>query len=65
MGKETLTFGNIEIQKNIFYRYKSPIFKKDVDIEKVLVSQKFLLVENTMYTLLVACIMIIKLSHHK
>ena len=40
MGKEILTFDNIEIQKNKFYRYKSPIFKKDVDIEKVLVSHK-------------------------
>ena len=38
MGKEILTFGDIEIVKNKFYLYKSPIFLKDLDIEKVLVS---------------------------
>ena len=27
MDKEILTFGNIEIAKNIFYRHKAPIFK--------------------------------------
>ena len=35
MGKETSTFGNIEIEKNKFYRRKIPIFLKDVNIEKV------------------------------
>ena len=40
MGKEMLTFGNIEIEKNIFYRQKSPIYLEDVDIKKVLVSYK-------------------------
>ena len=40
MGDEILTFGNVEIEKNEFYYYKSPIFLKDVDIEKVLVSKK-------------------------
>ena len=39
MGKEILTFGNIEIKKNKFYRNKS-IFFKDEDIEKILVSNK-------------------------
>ena len=38
MAKEILTFGDIEIKKN--YRYKSPISLKDVDIEKLLVSNK-------------------------
>ena len=33
----------IEIGKNKFYGHKSPIFKKDVDIEKVLVSTRFFL----------------------
>ena len=28
MGKEILTFGDIEIQKNKFYRHKSPILFK-------------------------------------
>ena len=37
MGRETITLGDIEIEKTKFYHSKSPIFKKDVDIEKVLV----------------------------
>ena len=40
MGKEILTFGDIEIEKNKFYRNKIPILLKDVDIEKVLVCNK-------------------------
>ena len=40
MGKETLTFGDIEIEKNKFDSYKSPCPLRDVDIEKVLVSNK-------------------------
>ena len=38
MGKEILTFGDIEIGKDKFYRYKSPIFLEDVDYHNVLVS---------------------------
>ena len=34
MGKEILTFGNIEIEKSQFFRHKTPIFLEDVDIEK-------------------------------
>ena len=41
MGKETLTFGDIEIEKNKFYHNKTPIFLKDIDIEKVVSSIKF------------------------
>ena len=40
MGKEILTFGNIVIEKNKFYCHKTPIFLRDLDIEKVLVSNK-------------------------
>ena len=40
MGKEILTFGNIEIEKRNVYRYKILILLGDVDIEKVLVSNK-------------------------
>ena len=36
MGKEVLTFGDIEIEKYKFYL----IFLEDVNIEKVLVSNK-------------------------
>ena len=28
MGKEILTFGDIEIEKNKFYRNKTPVFFK-------------------------------------
>ena len=40
MGKEILLFGDIEIKKHKLYRYKSPIFLEDVDIDNVLVSNK-------------------------
>ena len=40
MGKEFFTLGNIEIEKNKLYCYKSPIFLKCINIEKVLVSNK-------------------------
>ena len=33
MGKEMLTFDNIEIEKNRFYCHKTPIFWGDVDTE--------------------------------
>ena len=38
MDKEILTFGDIKIERKKFYRHESPIFFKDVGIEKVLVS---------------------------
>ena len=41
MCKEILTFGDIEIEKNKFYRHKNLfILFKDINIEKVLVSNK-------------------------
>ena len=40
MGKEILLFGHIEIEKNKFYRNKTPIVLEDPDIEKVLVSKE-------------------------
>ena len=64
MGKETLTFGHIEIEKNRFYRHKTPVLLKDVDIEKVLISKKISFGKNDISTLLVTCIMMIKLSHY-
>ena len=33
-------FGKMEIEKKKFYRHKTPIFKKDVEIERILVSNK-------------------------
>ena len=40
MGKEILTFGDIEIETKKFYHHQSPILLKNVDIEEVLVSNK-------------------------
>ena len=64
-----LKFEDAEIDKNEFYHHKTPVFPifflRDVDIEKVLISNKrFPLVKKTISTLLVTCIMIIKLSHY-
>ena len=39
-GKEIVTFEDIEIEKNKFYRDKAPVPLNDVDIEKMLVSTK-------------------------
>ena len=40
MSKEILAFEDIEIDRNTFHCHESPVFLKDVDIEKVLVSNK-------------------------
>ena len=67
MVKEILTFGDIEIKKNNFYPHNTPIFffeggRRDVDIEKVLASNKISFVEKN-YKYLVTCT-IIKLGHY-
>ena len=46
MGKEILNFSDIEIGKNKFYHHESPILFKDLDIERVLVSNKISLGEK-------------------
>ena len=40
IGKEILTFEDIQIKKYMFYRHESPTCLKDVNIKKVLVSKK-------------------------
>ena len=40
MSKEILTFDDIKIEKNKFHHHKSRVPLRDVDIEKVLVSNK-------------------------
>ena len=40
MGKQILTFVKSEIEKNKFHRYGTPIFLRDVDIKKALVTNK-------------------------
>ena len=59
-----LTFEDIEIENKNFYHRNTSIFKKDVDIEKELVSNKISFGEKTITTLLVTCVMIIKLNHY-
>ena len=55
-------FGNIENEKNIFHRYKIPIYLKDLDIENVLVSNKISSIGKIFKYFMVACGVIIKLS---
>ena len=38
--KRTIQFGDIEIKKQKFYRYKRPISIKDIDIDKIVASNK-------------------------
>ena len=53
VGEEISTFGDNEIEKNKFYPNETSIFKKDADIEKVLVSKKIDIgVKNYKYWLL-------------
>ena len=40
MDKEIIIFGDIELEKHKFGRYKTPIFLEDVDIKRVLLSNK-------------------------
>ena len=40
MGKEILTFEDIEIEKDKFYDNEIPVSLKDIDIEKMLVSNE-------------------------
>ena len=40
MGKEILTFEDIEIEKDKFYDNKIPVSLKAIDIEKMLVSNE-------------------------
>ena len=40
--KDVLTFGDIEIEKDKFYQYDSPIVLKDRDIDNVLVPNNIL-----------------------
>ena len=55
--------GNIKIEKYKLYRDKIRVHLRDTDIEKVLASNKISLRKITINTLLVTCIMIIKLIH--
>ena len=64
MDEEIVTFEDIEIEKDKFYRYKSPIFLEDVDIENIVIFKKRSPNEKNNKYFLVTCMMIIKLNHH-
>ena len=49
MCKKILTFRDIEIEKNKFYCNKTHIFLKNVDVDKVLVSNKISFGEKNYY----------------
>ena len=51
MGKEIITFGNTEIEKQKFY-FKNLFFLKDVDIGNLLISNKTSFGEKIVYRLL-------------
>ena len=53
MGKEILTFGDIELakKKKEFYYNTSPVPLKDIHIEKILVSKKISSGKKTLNTL--------------
>ena len=46
MGKEIMTFGDIEVQKYKFCQSKSPVSINDVDISKIVVSNRILFAER-------------------
>ena len=64
MGKENLTFEILKLKKINFTAMKVLFFLKDVDIEKLPVSYKFLLKKKSIDALLITCIMTIKLSRY-
>ena len=64
MGKEILTFGDIKIEKSKLYRNKIPVHLRNIDIDKVLVFNKISFgKKKTIRTLLVTCVMMIKLNN--
>ena len=68
MGKEILRFGDIENKKDKFYHCESTIFFKNISILRthyyLTRLTRLLLVKKAINTLLVTCMMIIKLNHY-
>ena len=40
MDKEIIMFGNIEVEKHKFHQYKNPISISDVDMSKIVMSNR-------------------------
>ena len=64
MSKGILTLSYLETKVFKIYRNKTPIFVKDIDSEKLLVSNKIYLVKKTTSTLFKTCMMMKKLSYY-
>ena len=64
MDEEIEMFEDMEIEKDKFCRYKSPMFLEDVDIENIVIFKKRSSNEKNNKYFLVTCMMIIKLKHH-
>ena len=64
MDEEVITFGDTEIEKQKFYRYKSPIFLEDVNTDNILVPNKISSFAKNINTSLGSFMMVIKLNHY-
>ena len=64
MSKGILTLSYLETKVFKIYSNKTPIFVKDRDSEKLLVSNKIYLVKKTISTLFKTCMMMKKLSYY-
>ena len=62
MAKQILTLSDTETEKNTFYL--NSYFLGDVDIKNIIVSNNISFGEKVKKTLLVTCMMIMKLSHY-
>ena len=40
MGKEIITFSNIEVEKHKFHQHKSPISIHDLNLDRIVVSNR-------------------------
>ena len=61
--EKKIELGYTEIEKNKFYCNRTPIFLKDGDIDKALVSNRISSGEKALNTLFFTFIMIRKLNH--
>ena len=52
MGKEIITFDDIEVEKHKFYQHNSNIFTHDVNIDTTVVSNNFPLIKKVLNILL-------------
>ena len=75
MGKEMVTFGNIEVEKHTFHTLKNPISICDINVDRTVIPNKvlfgknafkyFIGYENDDEKLMLLCIMLPKMSAYK